>query len=248
VRPGARERGALRELLARYLPRRAGVSHGFVIDASGAQSEQLDVIVYDQTMATVIEVAKDVHYYPCETVIAVGQVKTQIRSTRELNSALDNVASAKVLDRSNNDTNEPITGPGYSIPLPFDPSTIHRDQILGFVFTASSLAESSLIKHIGAWLARHPRRVWPNLYCDYNAALVSYEDPHHLTTSAMDATNLYVTAAEEIPNLLLLFISLLSDFVNIAHVARPRLLDYAGIGTTIHRDYPLPKRPNGQSL
>jgi hypothetical protein len=133
--------------------------------------------------------------------------------------------------------------------MPFDPSRVHRDQILGFIFTGASLSQESLIQHLTDWLASKPRGLWPNIYCDYNDSLVSYEGAASLTTSAMDATNLYVTAPEERPNLLLLFVALLATFVNEAHVARPDLLSYAGITQTIHSDYPLPSsdaEPPGQ--
>jgi hypothetical protein len=136
---GTAREHALRELLRRYLPRRVAVDTGFVIDAAGGQSRQVDVVLYDRDSATVWDVS-GVKYFPCETVIAVGEVKTRIRTTRTLVDALNAVRSVKALDRSNGGTNLPITGPGYSMtpPFTFDP-TQPRDQILGFVFTGDSM-------------------------------------------------------------------------------------------------------------
>ncbi len=239
---GMAREGALRELLARYLPKRAGVDTGFVIDATGARSKQLDIVIYDRTAATVFDIRR-VKYFACETVIAVGQVKTGIRTRKMLSDALENIASVKELDRSNRDANttRPITGAGYSMspPFTFDPKHKHRDQILGFVFTGASLREETLAEELRRWNASHPRTVWPNIYCDHNAFLASYEANDGLTTSSMEAERLYITGEPERKNLLLLFIALLSTFVTEAHVARPNLFDYAGVGATMHRDYPL---------
>ena len=81
VKLGAAREHALRELLRRYLPRRVDVSTGFVIDVAGGQSRQVDIVLYDRDSATVWDVG-GVRYFPCETVIAVGEVKASIRSKR----------------------------------------------------------------------------------------------------------------------------------------------------------------------
>ena len=137
--------------------------------------------------------------------------------------------------------NRPITGPGYSMSPPFffDPLRNGRDQVFGFIFTGASLAEATLMNTLQEWTAAHERIVWPNLYCDFNTFLVSYEAEDGLSSDPMDATNFYVAGPEEHETLLLLFLAILSSFINAAHVARPELLDYAGIGQTIHSDYPL---------
>jgi hypothetical protein len=236
---GAAREAALRNLLLRYLPQRAGVGSGFVMDASGGVSRQVDLVVYDRGAATVFDIS-GVEFFACETVIAVGEVKARIDSRETLEDALGNIASVKSLDRSNKGTNLPITGAGYSMspPFVFDPAHKHRDQIFGFIFTGNSLSEEGLVAALRDWNGSHPRAVWPNLYCDHNRFIASYE-AEQLTTSAMDAQNLYVTAPEERENLLLLFIAMLATFVNEAHVARPDLFAYAGISETKHRDYPL---------
>lgn len=236
---GARE-ALLRRVLSDFLPKRVEVGSGFVIDASGGQSRQVDIVIYDSGLGTVFDVG-GVSFFPCETVIAVGSVKTRIESNDALQDTLENIASVKALDRSNGGTNLPVTGPGYSMtpPFHFKPATEHRDQILGFIFTGVSMKEETLIAALQAWNSAHPPTVWPNIYCDFTRFLVSYETDDYLTTSAMDAKNLYVTGEEEQPRLLLTFLTLIASFVNEAHIARPPLFDYAQLKNTIHRDYPL---------
>jgi hypothetical protein len=64
----------VRQFLRSYLPRRFEISSGFVFDAHGNLSQQLDVIIADGMMCPRFSVAGGVHFYPCEAVIAVGQV------------------------------------------------------------------------------------------------------------------------------------------------------------------------------
>ncbi|MCH8994144.1 MAG: hypothetical protein IH959_04155 [Chloroflexi bacterium] len=210
-----------------------------MIDVHGAESSQTDIIIYDRHVASIFEIG-GVQFFPCETVIAVGEVKSQIDSAHDLKDALEKIRSVKTLDRSNEGTNELVTGPGISLEgVQFDPMTTHRDQILGFAFTGGSLRQDAIVKELLLWNATHARTEWLNLYCDYTRFLFSYEGEHGLSPSAMDAEKIYCTAPEEVPDLLLLFVSILSTFVNHAHVARPKYFDYADIETTQHTDYPL---------
>jgi Domain of unknown function (DUF6602) len=225
---------ALRGFLSDYLPKRAPVDTGFVIDAAGGTSEQMDIVIYDRAYAVEFDVLEK-HYYPCQTVIAVGQVKTSIASTDRLREALDNIASAKILDRSG----PPMTGPGYSTPNlgeRYDPLRNHRDQIFGFIFTGKSLQQETLIGELQTWQAEHLRRIWPNVYCDFQRFLISYFSDN-LVTSAMEARGMYCTRPEEQDGLLLLLFALLANFVNEAHIARPNFFEYAGIEGTDHDSY-----------
>ena len=223
---------ALRSLLEKYLARRVGVDRGFVIDAHGGESKQIDVVIYDKTVGTVFTLS-GANYLPCEAVIAVGEVKSDILSAKKLQDALDKIKSVKELDRSNNGKNLIISGPGVSITgLKFDPSTQHRDQIFGFIFTSTSMTRESIISCLQGYNKRTDRRYWMNLFCACNRFLVSYECPGGLSPSAIDAIYLYCTEESEVPDLLLLFYSILATFVDQAHVARPDYFSYAQITKT----------------
>jgi hypothetical protein len=223
---------ALIALLRKYLPARAGVDRGFVIDATGRESSQLDVVIYDRTVGTVFEI-NGVKFFPCETVVAVGEVKSDIESTAKLADALAKLASAKALDRSNGGKNKIVSGPGVSLQgLVFDPTRIHRDQIFGFIFTSSSLSKECLLKQLQVHNAATPRHQWMNLFCDVRKFLLSYETSTGLHPSAMDATYLYCTDDCEVPRLLLKFFCILATFVDEAHVARPDFFAYGDITST----------------
>lgn len=230
---------ALRKILKKYLPQRVGIDQGFVIDAQGRESKQIDIVIYDKTVATIFEIG-NVKYFPCEIVLTVGEVKSDINSKRNLEDALNKIKSVKELDRSNQGKNLLITGPGISLQgLKFDPLTQYRDQILGFIFTRTSMSKKSILEAIQEYNSKIEHRLWLNLFCAYKNFLISYEGEKGLTPSAMDAKQMYCTTEDEAPNLLLLFISILSTFVNGAHIARPDYFSYLNIITTLHTDHPL---------
>ena len=230
---GEARESVLVSMLSKYLPKRVGIDRGFVIDAHGQESKQLDVIIYDSTVGTIFEV-NEVKYFPCETVLAVGEVKSEIDSTSKLNDALDKLKSAKILDRTNHGTNKLITGPGLSIEgIAFDPQRYHRDQIFGFIFTSSGLEKETLFHGIQLFNFQNPRTVWMNLLCDRERFVISYKCPNGLYPSAMDASYLYCTTPEEKPDLLLLFYCILATFVDEAHVARPSYFSYASLKETL---------------
>lgn len=236
---GEARENALRNLLKNYLPKRIAIDTGYIIDTQGNTSKQMDVVIYDSTIATIFDVS-GIKYFPCEIVIAVGQVKSDIKSRERLSAALLNIESVKKLDRSNHGENEIVTGPGISLKgLKFDPSTEHRDQILGFIFTRTSMARQAILEELQEYNGKLDRQLWLNVFCAYKNFLISYESEKGLTPSAMDAKNMYCTIETEAPNLLLVFLSILANFVNIAHVARPNYFSYADILTTNHTDHPL---------
>ena len=106
---------ALIDLLRKNLPSRVGVEQGgFVVDAHGNESAEMDVVIYDKSLGTVFNAIEGEKYFPCETVIAVGEVKTNVDSNATLTDALDKVRSVKMLDRSNEGKNNAIVGPGIA--------------------------------------------------------------------------------------------------------------------------------------
>lgn len=143
---GEARENVLRRFLTKYLSQRVGIEQGFVIDAQGQESKQIDVVIYDKTVATAFDV-NGVKYFTCEIVLAVGEVKSDINCRRDLEDALNKIKSVKELDRSNQGKNLIITGPGISLTgLKFDPLTQHRDQILGFIFTRTSMTKETILE------------------------------------------------------------------------------------------------------
>ena len=92
----AREK-AVKTKLESILPGGVGVGTGCVIDSEGNSSGQIDVVLYEKEFCPIFCV-EDVFYYPCESVIAVGSIKSKI-GKKELRDIYNNIASVRRLKR-----------------------------------------------------------------------------------------------------------------------------------------------------
>lgn len=99
---GGREHSA-REKLKAILPAGVGVGSGFVIDSFGNTSKQCDLILYEESFAMKFVINGDTTntYYNCESVIAVGEIKS-IATMTEIRDAVDKLICVKQLKRQNN--------------------------------------------------------------------------------------------------------------------------------------------------
>ena len=90
----------VRTQLEQILPRGIAVGQGFVIDSEGGTSQQTDVIIYERDICPTFSVndTPETTYYPCEGVIAVGEVKSTI-DRRTLRDSFEKIASVKKLQR-----------------------------------------------------------------------------------------------------------------------------------------------------
>ena len=90
----------VRGKLEQILPRGIGVGSGFVIDTNGGTSQQTDVVLYEKDICPVLSInnTPGTTHYPCEGVIAVGQVKS-ILTKPLLKQEFKKIASVKQLQR-----------------------------------------------------------------------------------------------------------------------------------------------------
>ena len=91
-----RER-SVRESLESILPGGVGVGTGCVIDSESNASDQIDLVLYENQLCPVFNVG-GVCYYPCESVIAVGSIKSDI-GKKELSSIYHNIESVRRLKK-----------------------------------------------------------------------------------------------------------------------------------------------------
>lgn len=108
------ERGEGREqilikLLRDYLPGRFGVESGFVFDVHGTVSKQTDIIIYDKFVAPRFKISGEKYVYPCESVVAVGEVKTFL-DKNELEDSVSKLLSIQCLDRTGGGQNNVRNG------------------------------------------------------------------------------------------------------------------------------------------
>src|SRR5258708_28829732 len=87
----------IRAFLRAYLPNRFEVATGFAFDACGSVSEQLDIIIANSLVCPRFETAGGKRFYPCESIVAVGQVKSSLTTKQAFRDAMRNLASVKLL-------------------------------------------------------------------------------------------------------------------------------------------------------
>ncbi len=108
----------VRRQLQQILPRGIAVGSGFVIDSYGGTSRQSDIILYEQDICPVFSIngTPETTYYPCECVIAVGEVKSVLHQD-SLQDAFKKIASVKGLRRHlvRHAVPDPQTGQGWRV-------------------------------------------------------------------------------------------------------------------------------------
>ena len=65
-------------LLSEYLPKRYGIEKGFVVDADGKVSDQIDIVIFDRQYTPFVFHQNGAKYIPCEAVYAVIECKQGI--------------------------------------------------------------------------------------------------------------------------------------------------------------------------
>jgi len=96
---GAREKPT-RQKLETLLPPMIGVGTGCIIDSYGKTSKQMDIVIYEKHICPVYSIndTPETTYFPCEGVIAVGEIKSTLNN-KELEDIFAKINSVKSLKR-----------------------------------------------------------------------------------------------------------------------------------------------------
>lgn len=189
--PGERGRGrenALQAFFRRLVPPGFDVGSGFVIDQTGKQSRQQDIVIYRRDYHPVLSV-QGVNLFMVEAVAAVVEVKSKLDS-RELRGALTNSNSVKQLDRTGEGANYIVVGGAggqRQANLVLNPGN-HDHQIFSMIVASEASLPRSLVPVIQKHLASSPRAHWVNMVVVANAWTLAYQLPEQLRSS-MPRTN-----------------------------------------------------------
>ena len=105
---GTYREAIVRDFLQSFLPQRLAIDTGFVVNALGEISGQIDLVIYDPSLTPPLESKNRQRFFPVETVIAAGEVKSdvnrdqfaaaliRIAKVKEMRSTLTDEASAVV--------------------------------------------------------------------------------------------------------------------------------------------------------
>lgn len=88
-----------REMLGKYLPKRYAVKKAFIVDSEGNQSDQIDLVIFDQHFSPMLLHEEDAYYIPAESVYAVFEIKQEV-SKKELAYAGKKAKSVRQLKRT----------------------------------------------------------------------------------------------------------------------------------------------------
>jgi len=160
----------LRRFIEKLLPSSFGVDTGFVIDAHGDISRQIDLVIFRRDYAPVFDVG-GVKHFLVESVAAVIENKAMIGTRKRLREAMTNVTSVKQLDRTNEGTNQVVSGTQALRPV--DPDRFF-DQVLTAIMTEESLGGDVWLEEMRRFTKGLPRRFWPNIYVDVTETFISW--------------------------------------------------------------------------
>lgn len=213
---GSAREEVVREFLRRHLPKRFEISTGFVFDAGGQVSEQLDIIIADASLTPRFEVTGDTRFYPCEAVVAAGEVRSSITSRSELWDALTQIRSVSNLDRSANGqavchrTGERI-----------DHKANHLHRIFTFVLILDRAPTPDLTVEVLLDLVhRSDPHEWPNVIFALDSYLITYACDHGVCPNTHDARGIAKLVGRDTSDTLLKFYLFLSQALAVSSVAQ----------------------------
>lgn len=231
----------IRRFLRTYLSARFDISTGFVFDSKGNLSKQLDIIIANALVCPRFETAGGNRFYPCESVVAVGEVKSSLTSDAELQAALANLESVKDLDRSANgrafdaDRSEPI-----------DHRNNHLHQIFTFLFiSGKALKDSTTHTKIMERVLETAPHVWTNIVLALDQYLVTFACDDGVCPNPMHARGIALQRASDEDELLMRFYLYLGQAIEVTRVSSLPYWSYLSAAKSLNaeiyfdsRDYP----------
>ncbi len=141
-------------MLRDFLPSRYQVSKAFVIDASGAMSRQIDIVIHDRHFSPLLFNREGAVYLPAESVYAVFEVKSTLHS-EHIDYAGENAASVRTVRRTS--MSIPHAGGKYRPRKPF--------RILAGIVALDAMWQGSLKRPLEQRLGRLAREQRLDLGC-----------------------------------------------------------------------------------
>lgn len=210
---GAARENEIRKKLENLLPSGVGVGSGCVIDLQGNASRQLDIIIFEKHLCPVFSIndTPETTYYPCEGVIAVGEIKTTI-GKNEIEDSFSKIESVKKLKRL------PIVSKsallGYervsfrkycsiqswdcAIDEQFDQNN-PSDQIFGFILCGDfSVKVETLNIHISTQVSKIDKSHCPNLIISLHQGIYApYQQSNNLLCLSLSQANSFLYGSSE---------------------------------------------------
>ena len=206
----------IRDFLRRHLPKRFGVSTGFVFDADGRVSRQIDIVIYDAYYCPAFEAVGGKMFFPCESVVAVGEAKSHLTSVKKVSEAFDNLRSVKELDRSAGSKNISIKDDHL-----IDQRHNHLDQVFTFlIVTDKCVSTKSMREALFYYNRDYPRCQWLNLCYYFDQYLLTYCCEGGVCPNPMDAFAISCIESQAPEILLLRFYKMLARAIEVTSTSK----------------------------
>jgi len=195
----SKEIGVLKKM-EMLLPTGVGVGRGFVFDIDGNVSNQCDIVIYEKDYAIKLMINDDEKntYFNCESVIAVGEIKTQA-TLHEIKNSIEKIQNLRSLKRENK-----LSSGAYRTYLnnfvtqgieenTFSPETKSLDQIYAFILAENIATPIESVKKVfdEMGVAKNNR---PNLILDISGKAiinsVINDDKVSISIGAIEANSL----------------------------------------------------------
>ncbi|PEJ86610.1 hypothetical protein CN596_11455 [Bacillus toyonensis] len=223
------ERGGSREeillsYLRKYIPIKYEMNNGVIIDETGEQSRQQDIIIYDSFNSPVLLNMQSTKMVPIESVFSVIEVKSSLNKA-EINKCVNNISSVKSLVKNSiGGINSPTAG-------------------FVFAFTSSTSLETLLDNLVEAntQVEKHKQI---SAVCVLDKGIILNVSKKGLNDIVLlpneDSTPAVIKNTAE--NNLMLFYLLLMQYLNQSSVSVPNLLRYANAGELLNIEYIIPAK------
>ena len=204
----------LKRFLNLYIPENYGISSGFIIASDGEISHQCDIIIYDKRKTPKIQNLESQRFFPIETILGVGEVKSTIRSIGVLNDYLRKLSKLKVL-RSLVKDPTPYKRGGFK--TPYNPKSNFADNIFTFLLCYKLDFEFDLDK---IDYGEVDFRLWHNMVLSLKDGLLTYKTGKtknlYFSFAGENKHDLWFLKNDEreLPVPIEIFLSALSFFVN----------------------------------
>lgn len=125
----------LKEFLRLIIPHKLEINTGFIIGENGYVSSQCDVVIYDRNVTPLIQSSENQLFYPIQTTVGIGEVKSKIKKPDIIKALLKLAknkierASMKATMTIHRGTPKDTKGNIYK----FDPKVNPNDQIFTFL-------------------------------------------------------------------------------------------------------------------
>jgi hypothetical protein len=223
------ERGSSREeillsYLRKYIPIKYEMNNGIIIDGTGEQSRQQDIIIYDSFNSPVLLNMQSTKMIPIESVFSVIEVKSSLNKT-EINKCVNNISSVKSLVKYSLDE---INSPTAGFVFAFTSSTT-LETLLDNLVEANNQVEK--YKHISA-------------VCVLDKGIIVNVSKKGLKDIVLlpNVDSIPAIIKNTAENNLMLFYLLLMQYLNQSSVSVPNLLKYANGGELLKVESFIPKK------